>query len=446
MPDQQAGRFGALTCPGTQIGSVWLGAIAAAIVIAVALMYAPAVGGYFFNDDFQWLESAYRFDSARFVHLERYDHFYRPVIETYFYLGYRLFGCDPRGFHLLSIGIHLLVVWLVYLLGRSLTRSRAFGALAAVFFAVLPGFADAIAWISAIADELPGLWYVLTLWLFLLYLRGRGLWCYLLALVTCVSCLLTHETSATLPVMMVALEVTVLWEQRRWPPARDLARRAARYLPFALLTVAYLAIEYVVNSRSYVVNEGHYRLGWHAVPNTLDYIVWLYVGKRTLLSHIGIVSLGLALLIVGTPRVRFFVVWIVVNIAPVAFFTWGNAGRYLYLPAVGFVMLLADAVLAGHALLERRVSRRAALAVTLAVVLGLSARFGTFTFKSAARFAERTQPYRAYVEEIRATRPNPKPFDTGEVSEATARPIPALYREVAARAAFCMDNLSVTIR
>jgi hypothetical protein len=114
---------------------------------------------------------------------------------------------------------------------------------------------------------------------------------------------------------------------------------------------------------------------------------------------------------------------------------------------VGFVMLLADVLLGGHAMLRRRVPRRAALAVTLTVVLALAVRFGTFTFKSAARFAERTEPYRAYAEEIRAKNRNPpKPFDAVEVSAATARPIPELYREVAAEAAFCTDNLTVTIR
>ena len=431
---------------GDRLGSMWLGAAAAAITVAVALIYAPAAGGYFFNDDFQWLQSAYRFEPARVFHLGNYDHFYRPVIETYFYLGYRLFGCDARGFHLLSIGIHLLVIGAVYLFSRALTKSRARAAVSAVFFAVLPGFADAIAWISAIADQLPALWYVLTLWLFLLYLQGRGRWYYVLALVTYVTCLLTHETSATLPVMMVALEVTTLREQRAWPTARDLARRAARYLPFALLMAGYLAIEYTVNSRSYVVTEGHYRLGWHAIPNTLDYIVWLYVGKRTLLSHVGIAAAGLFLLAFGSPRVRFYVVFILVNIAPVAFFTWGNQGRYLYTPAVGFVMLLAEAIVTGHGFMERRAPRRAALAVTLALVLGLSARFGTFATRGAARFAELTEPYRAYVEEIRRTNPAPKPFDSVGVSEATARPIPGIYREVAAQAAFCMDNLRVTIR
>ena len=426
--------------------ALWLGATAVAIVIAVAFIYAPAAGAYFFNDDLQWLQGAYRFEFARILNLDNYNHFYRPIVETYFFAGYRLFGCDARAFHLASIALHLLVIGAIFGLSLAMTRNRALAALSAVFFAVLPGFADAVVWVGAIADQLPALWFVLTIWLFLLYLRGRGVWCYLLALVTYVACLLTHETSATLPVMMVALEVMVLWEQRAWPPAAELVRRAARYLPFALLMIGYLAIEYIVNSRSYVVTGGYYRLGWHAIPNTLDYIVWLYVGKRNMLSYAGILAVGLALLRYGSPRVRFFVIWIIVNLAPVAFFTWGNAGRYLYTPAVGFAMLLAEGVLAGHGLLRRRMSRRAALAVTLVVSLGVAVRFGIFAAKGAANFAERTEPYRVFAEEVRAKNADPKPFDTVEVSEATARPIPELYRDVAAQAAFCMDNLRVTVR
>jgi hypothetical protein len=428
------------------MGPVWLAATALAVVVAVALIYAPAAGAYFFNDDFHWLQSAFHFDARRFVQLDNYDHFYRPVIETYFYTGYRLFGCDARPFHLSSIAIHLLVIGAVYLLGRSLTQSRAFAATSAVFFAVLPGFVDAVVWVGAITDQLPALWYVLTLWVFLLFLQGRGWWCYALALVTYVTCLLTHESSATLPVMMVALEVVVLWERGTWPRGIELVRRAARYLPFALLLAGYLAIEYVVNSRSYVVSEGHYRLGWHAVPNTLGYIVWLYVGKRNLLSYVAITAAVLALLVSGRPRVRFFVVWILVTIAPVAFFTWGNAGRYLYTPAVGFVMLLAEGVLACHGLLARRFSRRVAVTVAVVLIAVLAVRFGLFAARGAANFAKRTRPYQAYVEEIRALNPAPQPEQTVEVSEVTARPIPELYREPAAQVAFCMPGLRVRVR
>ena len=80
------------------------------------------------------------------------------------------------------------------------------------------------------------------------------------------------------------------------------------------------------------------------------------------------------------------------------------------------------------------------------LVIGAVYLSGTFATKGAARCAERTQPYRAFVEEIGRSNPAPKPFDTVGVSAATARPIPELYRDVAAQAAFCMDTLRVTIR
>ncbi|MCX6550838.1 MAG: glycosyltransferase family 39 protein, partial [Acidobacteria bacterium] len=361
----------------TQAAALW-GAAAVALAIAVALIYASAIDSYFFNDDFQWLQSAYRFEAARFIHLDRYDHFYRPVIETYFYLGYRLFGCDARAFHLVSVGIHVLVTLLVYMLGRSLTGNRAFAGLAALFFAVLPGFVDAVSWIGAITDQLPAIWYVLAIWLHLLFLQRGSRWLYAAALASFATCLLTHESSATLVVMMIAVEATHLVEAGNPLAWKDLARRALRYGPHALLLAGYLAIEYIVNTRSYLVKEGHYQLGWHAIPHALEYIVWLYVGKRTLVSFAAILAVGAALVIRGTPRVRLYVAWIIVNIAPVAFFTWSSTGRYLYLPAIGFVFLMAEGVLAGHALLARRVSSRTALTVVGVVVLALSVRFAVF--------------------------------------------------------------------
>jgi hypothetical protein len=54
----------------------------------------------------------------------------------------------------------------------------------------------------------------------------------------------------------------------------------ASYVPFAIGLVVFLAVAWTVNTRSYLVQQGHYALGWHAVPNILNYIIWLYVGQR----------------------------------------------------------------------------------------------------------------------------------------------------------------------
>src|SRR6266852_4396663 len=78
------------------------------IVAVVGFIYRAAIVSFLFNDDFNWFDEARRFAFANLFHLDRYNHFYRPVVEIYFYLGHRLFACQPLPFHLLSVGIHLL--------------------------------------------------------------------------------------------------------------------------------------------------------------------------------------------------------------------------------------------------------------------------------------------------------------------------------------------------
>ena len=146
-------------------------AAAAVVVAAVVLIYARSTSGYFFNDDFHWLEQTQSFVPANMLDLSRYDHFYRPVIELYFFAGLSLFGCEPFGFHVTSIVIHLLTTLVVYLFARALPSSALFAFLSALLFAVQPGLTDAVTWIGAITDQLPGLWYVMTLWLHRRFLR-----------------------------------------------------------------------------------------------------------------------------------------------------------------------------------------------------------------------------------------------------------------------------------
>ena len=60
---------------------------AALIVAAVSVIYRAAIISYLFNDDFNWFDEAGRFAFANLFHFDRYNHFYRPVVEIYFYLG-----------------------------------------------------------------------------------------------------------------------------------------------------------------------------------------------------------------------------------------------------------------------------------------------------------------------------------------------------------------------
>ena len=419
---------------------------AVTVIVAVGIVYHQAALSYFFNDDFQWLQRAREFRAANLLDLARYDHFYRPIIEIYFYLGQRLFGCTAWPFHAMSLAIHLINTLLLFLLASALSRSGFVAFLAAMFFCVQPAYVEAVAWVGAITDLLPACWYLLALWTHLRFLERGGARFYAASIAAFAACLLTHESSATLLPMMIALEATLASERRLPVARRSASDRAARYAPLALLLIGYLALAYVVNSRSYLIREGHYALGWHAVPHVLEYIVSLYVGQRTVVTYvlIGIVT-GL-LLWRGTPRMRFAVLWIFMTLAPVAFFTWGNASRYAYVPAAGFALLLAEMLAACESVVAAWWTPRAARAGTLVLASAIAVRYGLFAKKEADIFRERTRPYERLVAAISSANSSHPSAGVVYVDREDAEAVPALYLDSAARTARCAGDVRVVIR
>lgn len=415
------------------------------VAAAVAVIYARSTSAYFFDDDFHWLAQTQSFAAANMFDLSRYDHFYRPVIETYFFVGLSLFGCDPFPFHLASIAIHLVTTLLVFLLAHTVARSPAFAFLTAVFFAVQPGFTDAVTWIAAITDLLPGLWYVLAVWLHVRFVQARRPHVYAGALAAFVACHLTHESAATLLPMMLIAEATFGAAGSARARVATVASHWARYVPFAAVLLAFLAVTYIVNTRSYLVQEGHYAIGWHAVPNLVNYVIWLYVGQRAPIDYVATIGILGAIAVWGSPRMRFAVAWVVVTLMPVAFFTWENAPRYLYLPAAGFALLTADLMLGLRGLLARWWPR-AATPLMVAVVALLAIRFGVFAKKAADSFPSRTVHYARFAEELRRANPSASPGATVFIDARFLEGVPELYREPAARIALCMPDLRLQLR
>ncbi len=183
--------------------------------------------------------------------------------------------------------------------------------------------------------------------------------------------------------MMIALELTVAWPVGR-PFMGSLGRRVLRYAPFALLLAGYLVVETIVNSRSYVVRENHYAFGWHAVPHALRCAVYAtYVGRSIVASHYLVAAVMALLLWFGTPRVRFFVVWIFVTLAPVSFFTWGNESRYLPCQQLGSLCCWRICLQYGQAWLAKRITRATARAALIVAVVVLSARFAVYAEKGS---------------------------------------------------------------
>jgi hypothetical protein len=172
----------------------------------------------------------------------------------------------------------------------------------------------------------------------------------------------------------------------------------------------------------------------------------LYVGKRTLLDYTMIATAVAAVLVWGTNRMRFFVIWILVTMLPVLFFTWGIASRYLYVPAAGFSLLLADLILAAEANAARWVQPRTIRVVATAVAVVLAVRFAAFAQEASEGFMAVTAPYRQLATTIRSENPIVPVERTVYVERRLIDAIPEIYRNAVAETALCTSDVRVVPR
>ena len=127
---------------------------------------------------------------------------YRPLVLVTFALNYAWGQLSPFGYHLVNVGLHLLVTWLVYLLARGIGISRESGGMAAVIFAVHPLHTEAVTGIVGRAELLMAAGVLGALWFAHLGRRSLSLLCFALAL-------FSKEQAVVLPALLLLHDWTV---------------------------------------------------------------------------------------------------------------------------------------------------------------------------------------------------------------------------------------------
>ena len=296
------------------------GALVALGALAVTLaVYWPALGYYLVNDDFGWLANGRDFSWARLVSMTGRDHFYRPLVEIYFASLLRVCGMNAACLHAFSLLLHAINIFLVWMLARAWIPGPAAPVLAALVFAVMPVHSEPVMWVAAVTELLPTLFSLATVLAFLKFLRGGGRPAYVGSVVAFVCALGVHESTVmVVPILMLCTAM------ERPGRARE---SAVLFVPFLTLLVGYLWIEYLINMKSYLIREGHYRFGPHAIPNIAQYLVMFHVGRRGLPWLVLNSAALVAALIVGRRDIRFAAAWILLTVLPFSFFTWGVSLR-----------------------------------------------------------------------------------------------------------------------
>jgi hypothetical protein len=328
------------------------------------ITFIRVIGNTFWLDDYGWVSNAMRTTRDISYLLQPMAGFFRPVVNGIFVVNFWMFGLDPAGYYVANILIHLVNIALVFVLVYRLSKERFFIAwFASLLFAGTFGnYGEAVIWISGCTELIATTFYLLTLMYHWSFLNTRKVRDYVLAFLCFLMSLLSKESTISLLPVLILLD---WFTSRDGPRERILSiSRFKKYIPFAALLLPYLWYEVQLQQSNYVVYEDHYRIGWHVIPNVLEYLglmvvpitsrstiiqiptaasfasLALGVGQRVI--QFGLLVLWVFLVIKNCYSLtRFSILWMLFSILPYAFFAWKTTVRYLYIPSIGFAIAVA---------------------------------------------------------------------------------------------------------
>lgn len=330
------------------------------LLLVTALGLALAITNWWIADDYDFAIPKPPEQVAGFFLFQRNRIFYRPLSWTTFAFDYNTWGWhNPLPSHLINIAIHLISLILVWQLVRRLAQSELAAGLAALFFAAMPPHPGAIAWVQGRADLLSTMLYLATAVYFAAYLRERRLWLYLLAAFSLLLAIMSKEVAMTAPAVLLAADLLLF-------PQPELAQRPRQWLRFIFVKLR-LHLIFIILGVGYAVLRVllallHYvPLGYTEKPATLQQFLDNIGGYLAILCGVAniysvrgptatvfvfsFVAISLLLAWYGGRLGWFGVAWLVITLLPVMLVNViASDGRYLYLPSIGFAILLATAM------------------------------------------------------------------------------------------------------
>ncbi len=277
---------------------------------------------------------------------------WHPLTIISLMLDHQFFGLWAGGYHIVNVAIHAACAVLLFLLLLEMTGAPWRCAFVAALFAIHPLRAESVAWISERKDVLSGLFFMLTLWAYVRYVKGgrtRGR--YAMVALWFALGLMSKPMLVTVPCVLLILDY---WPLGRLRSFSQFPRLFLEKVPlFVLTALSSLAATLALTS-------GHPPVSSYPGSAPIAYVV--YLGKLFYPVHLAalypfprdgysfwqvfdaillLVSLttGIWFLRRGHPYLLAGWLWFLGMLVPViGLMQTGSqpyADRYTYLPAIG---------------------------------------------------------------------------------------------------------------
>ena len=310
----------------------------------------------------------------------------------------QLFGLNPGMHHLSSLLFHIINTLLLFVVFRMMTGALWQSAFVAALFALHPLHVESVAWVAERKDVLSTLFWMLTMWGYVRYVRRPGIGRYLPVLLFFIMGLMAKPMVVTLPFVLLLMDYWPLGRFRLdgaasggWPVLFRLVREKA---PLFILSAASGVVTFLVQQGAGAVSSMEMiPLKIRAANALVSYAS--YLGKMiwphklaVFYPHPGILPVwqaagAVALLLVVSllvlrvvKRYPYFAVgwlWYIGTLVPVIGLVQvggqSMADRYTYLPLIGIGIILAWGVPEVAARWHRHRAALAAGAVSVIMVL-----------------------------------------------------------------------------
>jgi len=318
----------------------------------------------------------------------------RLVRTISFMLDYALFGFSPAGYHIQNLFWHALCAVLSFFLLRKLTHQPTFSFFGTLIFAIHPIHVEAVANISN-RKEMLGLAFLLMAFLaYIQFLEAktdrRWIWLMIGALFWVLG-LLSKQFTFVLPPLLVAYEYLIVPKEQRF-----LTKNTTLLLGLVAIgsLLLFLYAHFILNITNLTASQGlpisvrGYRgdLSYLSLIATSGRVFWTYIqllvwpaglcpdyvvdlstsflDLRVLLGWSGLIAFLIIIFRLSPrwPVVAFGMLWFFISFAPIS--NWVPsayilADRYMYMPSVGYCIILVTLTQALYGWLSTTHPRRA---------------------------------------------------------------------------------------
>ena len=322
---------------------------------------------------------------------------YRPLTVTSLLINYKVTGISAEGFRIVNILLHTVNSLLVLLLAMAVGIRGIFALTAAVVFAVHPIHTESVVWIVGRAELLACTFFLASLILNISTSKTRFT---LISLALYFCALLSKESAITLPIIIFACQHLFVHKGGR----KDIKASLISTAPYLALTLAYLILRVSIigsmgeASFSFANLIGPYNLFLTMTRVVLHYWQLLFYPvvlrahyhlsdfpvSGSIADPFVMVSIFIHMIIFTVAafyykrdkRITLSILWVYVTLAlymHIIPFQWLMAERFLYIPSIGFSLLLGSALMTGFGRIERTSIKKFVLTPLIIIfIAGLS--------------------------------------------------------------------------